>query len=279
MQQKRLMPPLAQTGSPRVESLRRVLLVACLFFVLVFVLQALGSVGIVQEVDTSKIKPPLLFATHAVLMVSLMSCWYLIGYSGSPRGRSEFPPDREPGSEPAPGSTDNSFAGQFGLRAQNIAQEIGIGVVAGVVGWFGVMVILIVLVFLMGALGGEGLVPTEAPELIPWMVGLPVALRALLALSAGVVEELFFRGFLQSRAGIVLSTLLFAVAHLSYDQPFMLVGITLLSLLFAFLVHWRGNIWSAMVAHTVFDALQLLVVIPAILRVAGALPGPFAVLH
>jgi len=90
--------------------------------------------------------------------------------------------------------------------------------------------------------------------------------RLLISLSAGVVEETFFRGFLQPRVGILLSTLLFVLAHFSYGQPLMLVGIGTLSLIYAFLVRWRQNIWPAIAAHALFDGVQLLVVIPAALR-------------
>ncbi len=50
----------------------------------------------------------------------------------------------------------------------------------------------------------------------------------------------------------------------------MLVGVTLLSLVFAYIVRWRQSIWAAIVAHAVFDAIQLLFVIPWALRY---LPG------
>jgi membrane protease YdiL (CAAX protease family) len=46
----------------------------------------------------------------------------------------------------------------------------------------------------------------------------------------------------------------------------MLVGITLLSLIYAFLTKWRQTIWPAITAHALFDAVQLLVVVPAALR-------------
>jgi hypothetical protein len=61
----------------------------------------------------------------------------------------------------------------------------------------------------------------------------------MVSLSAGFVEEIFFRGFLQPRVGIALSTAFFVLAHVSYGQPLMLVGIALLSLIFGFLVRWR----------------------------------------
>ena len=80
------------------------------------------------------------------------------------------------------------------------------------------------------------------------------------------MEETFFRGFLQPRVGIALSTALFVLAHASYEQPLMLVGITLLSLVYGFLVKWRQNIWPAITAHVLFDAVQLTVVIPKALE-------------
>jgi membrane protease YdiL (CAAX protease family) len=88
-------------------------------------------------------------------------------------------------------------------------------------------------------------------------------------LSAGVVEEVFFRGFLQPRVGIAASSALFALAHLSYEQPLMLLGILLLSVLFALLTRWRQSVWAAIAAHAVFDAIQLLVLIPWAMKMIG----------
>ena len=105
---------------------------------------------------------------------------------------------------------------------------------------------------------------------IPWIAGRPILLRLAIALSAGIVEETFFRGFLQPRIGIFASTALFAMAHLSYDQPLMLVGITLLSLFYGALVKWRQNVVAAVVAHFLFDAIQLVIVIPAVLKLVYA---------
>ena len=67
------------------------------------------------------------------------------------------------------------------------------------------------------------------------------------------------------------------MAHLSYDQPFLLIGVGLLSLLFASLVIWRQSIWAAISAHAVFDTIQLLIVIPAAMRfLEQAESGPVA---
>jgi membrane protease YdiL (CAAX protease family) len=81
-----------------------------------------------------------------------------------------------------------------------------------------------------------------------------------------VVEEVFFRGFLQPRAGVLFSTGLFVLAHVGYGQPFMLVGVALLSLLYADLLRRRGNVWVPIAAHAVFDLVQLLVVVPLVAK-------------
>ena len=126
---------------------------------------------------------------------------------------------------------------------------------------------------LIWMLGGQEMLPERPPAMIPWLAGLPVLMRLAVSLSAGVVEEAFFRGFLQPRVGISLSTGLFVLAHAGYEQLLMLVGVTLLSLMFALLVRWRQSIWAAMAAHAVFDAVQLLIVVPMALEFAPAAEG------
>ncbi|MCB1033231.1 MAG: CPBP family intramembrane metalloprotease [Acidobacteria bacterium] len=122
------------------------------------------------------------------------------------------------------------------------------------------------------ATGAGRWLPQEISPLITFMAGLPVLLRLGLSLSAGFVEEVFFRGFLQGRMGILASSALFVLAHLTYGQPLMLVGIALLSLVFAQLTRWRHNVLPAMAAHAVFDAVQLLFMLPTQVPQAGSPP-------
>ncbi len=167
----------------------------------------------------------------------------------------------------APVSLGRQFLAQFGFLAPSIPREIGLGLLLGIGSWAAVLAVALVIGLIIVALGGEKALPQQPPALIPFLAGLPIAVRLLISLSAGIVEETFFRGFLQPRIGIVLSTVLFIFAHFSYGQPFMLIGIGTLSLIYAFLVKWRQTIWPAMAAHALFDAVQLVVVIPAMLDV------------
>ena len=134
--------------------------------------------------------------------------------------------------------------------------------IAAAAGGLAVIALLLILQVVVTVFEGSQSLPQEPPPMVLWMAGLPVVVRVAVSLSAGFFEETFFRGLLQPRVGVPLSTAFFALAHLSYNQPFMLVGVTLLSVLFSFLLVWRQSIWAAIAAHSTFDLIQLLVVIP-----------------
>jgi len=220
------------------------------------VFASLASSGETGEVDLAAVPTWQLFALHALFLATLAG-WYLLGFGG---WREET-------------GASGSLAAQLGLAARSPLAEIGVGLVFGVGAWLVVLAGIVSLALLLSALGGQELLPRQPPAMIPWLAGQPIALRLGIALSAGVVEEIFFRGLLQPRVGVALSTALFALAHAAYGQPFLLVGVTLLSLLYAALVRWRQSVWAAMAAHTLFDAVQLLIVIPSVLEMWGAAPA------
>jgi membrane protease YdiL (CAAX protease family) len=251
-------------------------LVALILWIGVF--SSLGAIGqTVEPPDYKSLPTPQLFLLHILLLLTI-GAWFLLGYAGVRPQRPEpvvVEPASEPVSEPVPEpvpagpppiSLGRQFLAQFGLLAPSVPREIGIGLLLGVGAWGAVLVAAIVVGLIIVALGGEQALPKQPPALIPFLAALPLGLRLMISLSAGVVEELFFRGFLQPRIGIAFSTLLFVFAHFSYGQPLMLVGIATLSLIYGLLVRWRQTIWPAMAAHALFDSVQLLVIIPMALR-------------
>lgn len=233
--------------------LRRVLaggLLAGVLYLAVALPVAFVGSGVDRDLDS--LAAPQLFTLHAVL-TGVLALWYVLAYVPARPG-------------------EVGWTAQLGLRAPRLAREVTVGVVAGFAIWAVVLVLLILLSALIALSGGEEALPDAPPELTLWMAGLPWPTRTAVALSAGLVEETFFRGFLQPRIGVAFSTALFTLAHLSYEQPLMLVGVTVLSLFFAGLVAWRQSIWAAVTAHAIFDLVQLLVILPLATRFFAA-PG------
>ena len=218
MAKRDLLPPLFryEPGDENVlePTLRRASASLLLFVMLwITVFAPLGALGTSPTIDIESLARPQLFLVHAILTATLV-IWFVLGFV---RFRSGLP------------SVAGSPRYQFGLTTRSLGGEFGLGVLCGIAAWVAVLTLLIGLGVLIWILGGEEALPKEPPAVVPWIAGLPLILRLAVSASAGFAEELFFRGFLQPRVGIALSTGLFAMAHLSYDQPLMLVGITLLS--------------------------------------------------
>lgn len=222
----------------------------------------LGSLDRPAKVDVAHLQDAQLFALHALLVVTLAG-WYLLGFAGPGR----------------PMSGGFSPAAQLGLRAPSIGREIGLGIGLGVGIWAVVLAALVAIGAILFATGQGDLLPKSPPPFVPWLASRPWLLRLAISLSAGLVEEAFFRGFLQPRLGIAASTACFALAHLSYGEPFLLVGVTLLSIVYGLLVRWRQSIWAAAAAHALFDGVQLLVLVPLVMKeMGGSLPVALAAL-
>jgi membrane protease YdiL (CAAX protease family) len=256
------------------------LVLAAFLGLAVFLPLAAAAVGLgIEPPNLSEIGTFQLFELH-LIMVAVLGIWFLLGFAVRPQPALipvetgipvETVPEILPGPpDPPPLSLGRQFLLQFGLVAPDIPREIGLGVGLGLAAWVAVLAAILAIAGVILALGGKDVVPRQPPALIPLIAALPFGVRFAVSLSAGVVEETFFRGFLQPRVGILLSTAIFALAHLSYGQPFMLVGVTLLSLIYGLLVRWRQSIWAAIAAHALFDGIQLLVVVPAVLKLTGA---------
>ncbi len=85
----------------------------------------------------------------------------------------------------------------------------------------------------------------------------------LIGISAGVGEEAIFRGALQPRLGIVLTSLAFALLHGGqYGLNFSIVGLFLVSLVLG-VTRQRCNTTAAMIAHALFNSLQVLALVLA----------------
>ena len=79
----------------------------------------------------------------------------------------------------------------------------------------------------------------------------------LIGLSGGVGEELLFRGAIQAKYGIVLSSLIFAMLHSQYGLSFVTLATFLLGCTFGLLAK-RFGVTHAIVAHTIYNMIAVM---------------------
>jgi len=183
-----------------------------------------------------------LFFLHAVLVVFLIGWWLASGR----------PPLRE----------------FLNIRHERPAEVVAIGISVGVGGWMITIITAAIIALTLRALGVIG-DPPEPPAMIGWMANLALWKKALIVLSAMTVEEAFFRSFLQKRVGLIASTILFALAHFTYGNPLLLIGVTVVSLVIGITFYRTKNVIPGVIAHGVFDAIQLFVIVPIAVRMMG----------
>jgi len=82
-----------------------------------------------------------------------------------------------------------------------------------------------------------------------------------IAVLPGICEELFFRGLLFGnyekmgvKRAILYSAIIFAIFHFDIQR---LAGVLFLGIVFGYLVHYTGSIYSSMIAHTVNNGLSV----------------------
>jgi membrane protease YdiL (CAAX protease family) len=187
-----------------------------------------------------------LFAVHAILVVFLFLYWAL--------------------------SRHEPVLDFLKLRSARPAKDLASGFFIGITGWLVTILIMTSILglwYLVNRHALQQVMPREANKTIVWIVSQPLAVRIAIVLSAMVVEELFFRSFLQTRVGPLAATLMFTAAHGVYGQPLGLIGIFAISAVLSAAYALYGNVLPCIVAHGVFDAIQMFVLIPFSLRQLG----------
>jgi membrane protease YdiL (CAAX protease family) len=88
-------------------------------------------------------------------------------------------------------------------------------------------------------------------------LGVPDAL--LLAWASGLAEEMFFRGALQPRVGLVAASLLFGALHFAPRRELLpWTGFAVvMGFLLGWLFEWTGSLLAPFVAHSVINGVNL----------------------
>lgn len=79
----------------------------------------------------------------------------------------------------------------------------------------------------------------------------------LLFASAGIGEEILFRGAIQPRFGILLTSAFWALVHTQYQLSFVVLGLFLVGILFGLIRKYMGTT-PAIIAHALYNACVVL---------------------
>jgi membrane protease YdiL (CAAX protease family) len=212
-----------------------------LFLIVLGLLVASAASNPTRASDLVHVPFYMIFSLHAILVLFLLGWWLVTGR----------PPLRE----------------FFNIQRGRSGEAVMIGLGVGIGGW---IFTILAAVIVVGLLNAAGLIKDPKPSpVVGFMAALPIWKKVLIVLSAMTVEEAFFRAWLQKRLGLIVSTTLFALAHFTLGQPILLIPIAVISLVIGLTFYRTKNILPGMIAHGVFDAVQLFVIIPVALKFAG----------
>ena len=215
------------------------------FMVLIAALVTSSALNPARSSDLARAPFYSLFAMHAILTIFLAGWWVAVG--------------RPPLS---------SF---LNFHTERAGESVLAGVAVGVGGWMATIAAALIVAM---ALSGLGLIEDPQPSpVIGYMAALAWWKKAIIVMSAMTIEEFFFRSFLQKRIGLIASTVLFALAHFTLGQPLLLIGVTVISLIIGYTFYRTKNVIPGIIAHGVFDAIQLFVIIPVVFRMTGMQAG------
>jgi len=146
------------------------------------------------------------------------------------------------------GKTLNSF----GIKRDNLLWNVAFGLLA-------TLFIIYPLVFLeKTVIINFGF---DTPSGIAKVVrSLPLYLAIFSFVFTPFAEEIFFRGFLLDRIGILLSSLLFALAHYSYNSPAEFAVAFTAGLIFAIIRKRRNSLVPTIAAHALFNFITVAIV-------------------
>ncbi|GAC1573068.1 MAG: hypothetical protein NVS3B18_06340 [Candidatus Dormibacteria bacterium] len=161
-----------------------------------------------------------------------------------------------------------------GLRRHGHLRDLGLCRVN--LRWIGAVLPFVLLAYVFEAATGlisvsvfPNTPPNQCKALSQEFGGYALVALITAVLAAPFVEELFFRGFLlrylRGRMpigwAVVISSVIFSVAHFQYGQPTLFLPIFTTGLILGAIYHYSGSIWPGVLTHATFNlvaTIQLL---------------------
>lgn len=141
------------------------------------------------------------------------------------------------------------------LRYLNLEpRKVRDGIISGSLWAVGILGIVLAAVAVFSLLYGT---PEESGLSTALLATIDWPLAALIALSAGIGEEILYRGILQRWIGVWGQAIVFGLSHAGYDTVANMVVPLGIGVLFGILYKRRPNLYLVIVAHALYDFVLL----------------------
>ncbi len=102
---------------------------------------------------------------------------------------------------------------------------------------------------------------TDASKISGKLQDLPLYVIIFSFVFAPISEELFFRGFLTARFGILASSIVFAASHLMYGSYFEILGAFVLGISLAIAYKHSKSILTVIIMHALFNVTSIILMV------------------
>jgi membrane protease YdiL (CAAX protease family) len=153
----------------------------------------------------------------------------------------------------------NKYSIKQMFQAMNLRKK---GLLMASIGALIAVTVMYIIVLVLGIILTQyGAVEEEVTNIQDLAGNLTIGSMIFIILFQSTSEEIFFRGFLLEKinsfagkpAAILITALLFGLAHLSYGKLYPAVMTIILGLILGYLVLKTKNLYSAIIAHILFN--------------------------
>jgi len=127
------------------------------------------------------------------------------------------------------------------------------------IGFLGLLFAIVIIVGLMSIMldYDSGILETKDDPTVQMVGGITILTAILFALGASIGEEILFRGAMQPRLGVVITSLVFTAAHVQYPSPVQLGTLFAMSVVFGY-ERIKLNTSACIITHALYDMILLL---------------------
>lgn len=144
------------------------------------------------------------------------------------------------------------FAEAFGINKSAFPQHISVGIVVAILLMLSTTVVSFIFTTFFGAVRKDPYSEVSGDKL--------KVLSMMAVFTAPIVEEIFFRGFMQSALvknfgvffGVAITAVIFAISHAQYlDYGAILTAVTVIGFILGFAKQYTGSIVPGIIAHLI----------------------------